>query len=58
MVVSGNSMDPSIAVSYFTIVFVNNSKACNFVVHSELGQFSLLITTLTTCLNFWLHITQ
>ena len=35
-----------------------NSKACNFAVHSELGQFSLLITTLTNCLNLWLHIIQ
>ena len=35
-----------------------NSKACNFAVHSELGQFPLLITTLTNCLNLWLHIIQ
>lgn len=35
-----------------------HSKASNFAVHSELGQFPLLITILTSCLNFWIHITQ
>ena len=35
-----------------------HSKACNFAVFSELGQFPLLITILTSCLNFWMHINQ
>ena len=35
-----------------------HSKACNYAVFSELGQFPLLITTLTSCLNFWMHIKQ
>ena len=33
-----------------------NSKAYNFAMHSELGEFPLLI--ITNCLNFWLHIIQ
>ena len=33
-------------------------KACNFAVLSELGQFPLLISTITGCLNFWMHILQ
>ena len=35
-----------------------HSKACKFAVFSELGQFPLLITTLTSCRNFWMHINQ
>ena len=35
-----------------------HNKACNFAVFSELGQFPLLISTITDCLNFWLHILQ
>lgn len=31
-------------------------KACNFAVFSELGQFPLLVSTITGCLNFWMHI--
>ena len=33
-------------------------KACNFAVFSELGQFPLLISTITGCINFWMHILQ
>ena len=33
-------------------------KACNFAVFSELGQFPLLVSTITGCLNFWMHILQ
>ena len=35
-----------------------NSKACNFAVISELGQFPMLISILTSCINFWLHTIQ
>ncbi|MEW8545934.1 MAG: reverse transcriptase family protein, partial [Candidatus Thiodiazotropha sp.] len=35
-----------------------HSKACNFAVLSELGQYPLLITILTSSINFWLHIIQ
>ena len=35
-----------------------HSKACNYAVFSKLGQFPLLITTLTSCLNFWMPIKQ
>ena len=34
------------------------SKACNFAEFSELGQFPLIITSITRCLNFWMHIIQ
>ena len=33
-------------------------KACNFAVFSELSQFPLLISAITGCLNFWMHILQ
>ena len=33
-------------------------KACNFAVFSELRQFPLLVSTITGCLNFWMHILQ
>lgn len=32
--------------------------ACNFAVYSELGQFPLLISIISGCLNFWMHILQ
>ena len=35
-----------------------NSKACNFAVISELGQFPLIISIITNCINFWLHTIQ
>ena len=35
-----------------------NSKACNFAVISELGRFPMLISILTSCINFWLHTIQ
>ena len=33
-------------------------KACHFAVFSELGQFPLLVSTITGCLNFLMHILQ
>ena len=33
-----------------------HKKACNFAAFSELGQFPLLISIITGCINFWLHI--
>ncbi|MCU7801431.1 MAG: hypothetical protein KZQ70_15200, partial [gamma proteobacterium symbiont of Lucinoma myriamae] len=35
-----------------------HSKASNFAVISELGQFPLIISTITSCINFWLHTIQ
>ena len=35
-----------------------HSNACNFAVISELGQFPLIFSILTSCVNFWLHIIQ
>ena len=35
-----------------------HSKACNFAVISELGQFPLIVSILANCINFWLHTTQ
>ena len=35
-----------------------HSKACNFAAFSELGRFPLLLSTITGCLNFWLHMIQ
>ena len=34
------------------------AKACNFAVISELGQFPMLISIPTSCINFWLHTIQ
>ena len=39
-------------------VFGVHSKTCNFAVISELGQFPLTISSLTSCVNFWLHTIQ
>ena len=35
-----------------------HSKASNFAVISELGQLPLIISILTSCINFWLHTIQ
>ena len=35
-----------------------NSKATNFAVFSELGQFSMLISVIARCINFWIHTIQ
>ena len=35
-----------------------HSKACNFTIISELGQLPLIISSLTNCVNFWLHTIQ
>ena len=35
-----------------------HSKASNFAVLSELGQYPLVISALVSCINFWLHVVQ
>ena len=35
-----------------------HSKASNFAVLSELGRLPLLLSTISSCVNFWLHILQ
>ena len=35
-----------------------HSKASNFAVLSELGQYPLVLLALVSCINFWLHIVQ
>ena len=35
-----------------------HSKASNFAVLSELGQYPLVLSPLVSCINFWLHIVQ
>ena len=35
-----------------------HSKASNFAVLSELGQYPLVLSALVSCINFWLHILQ
>ena len=35
-----------------------HSKASNFAVISELGQFPLIISIITNCINFWVHTIQ
>ena len=35
-----------------------HSKASNFAVYSELGQFPLIISVITSCINFWIHAVQ
>lgn len=33
-----------------------HSKASNFAAQSELGRFPLIISCITACINFWLHV--
>lgn len=35
-----------------------HSKASNFAVLSELGQYPLIISAIVSCINFWLHAMQ
>ena len=35
-----------------------HSKASNFGVYCELGQFPLIISFIASCINFWLHTVQ
>ena len=35
-----------------------HSKACNFAVYSELGQFPMIISVIVGVINFWLHTLQ
>ena len=58
----GKSLD-----DLFELSFKSNSefdkihtRFCKYVlgVFSELGQFPLIITSITSCLNFWMHIIQ
>ena len=35
-----------------------HSKASNFAVLSELGQYPLVLSALVSCMNFWLHFVQ
>ena len=35
-----------------------HSKATNFAVFSELGQFPMLISVIARCINFWIHTIQ
>ena len=35
-----------------------HSKASNFAVVSELGQFPLIVSVLANCINFWIHTIQ
>ena len=35
-----------------------HSKACNFALHSELGQVPLILSVIVGVINFWLHILQ
>ena len=44
--------------SFCKYVLCVNSKACNFAVINELGQFPMLISILTSCINVWLHTIQ
>ena len=39
-------------------IFGVYSKACNFAVISEQGQFPLIDSILANCINFWLHTIQ
>ena len=53
-----NTEFDKIQVRFCKYVLGVHSKACNFAVFSEFGQLPLLITTLTSRLNFWMHIHQ
>ena len=35
-----------------------HSKATNFAVYIELGQFPMLISIIARCINFWIHTIQ
>ena len=53
-----NSKFDKIQTRFCKYVLGVHSKACNFAVFSELGQFLLIITSITRCLNFWMRIIQ
>ena len=44
-----------IFIRFSKFVLGVHSKASNFGVLSELGQFPLIISVITSCINFWLH---
>ena len=47
-----------IFIRFSKFVLGVHSKASNFGVLSELGQFPLIISVITSCINFWLHTVQ
>lgn len=53
-----NSEYDKIHTRFCKYVLGVHSKTCNFAVFSELGQFPLIISSITSCLNFWTHILQ
>lgn len=55
---TGRSDYDKIHARFCKYVLGVHSKACNFSVFSELGQFPLIISSITSCLNFWMHIIQ
>ena len=52
------TLEDKVNIRFCKYVLGVNSKACNFAVISELGQFPMLISILTSCINFWLHTIQ
>ena len=46
------------SLDFLSCVLCAHSKASNFAVLSELGQYHLVISALVSCINFWLHTVQ
>ena len=45
-------------VRFLKYVLGVHSKASNFGFLSKLGQFPLIISIITSCINFWVHVVQ
>ena len=54
---SFNDFD-KIVTRFSKFVLGVHSKASNFAVFSELGQFPLIISEIASCVNFWLHVVK
>ena len=46
------------SLDFLSCVLGVHSKASNFAVLSELGQYHLVISGLVSCIVFWLHTVQ
>ena len=54
----GQNEFDKIFTRFFKFILGVHSKASNFAVLSELGQYPLVISALVSCINFWLHVVQ
>lgn len=53
--IKGQNEFDKIFMRFSKFVLGVHSKASNFAVLSELGQYPLIISAIVSCINFWLH---